>query len=132
MSKRRKRRRQAFINRMNQILQDNPGMSIEKAKADTSVEVRKALLHADEVAATKEDHILAFEDALFKRRTIDQPAVAKKEVKTAAVEDSKPAAKAAPKKAPKAKKAKTITKAKKTTTTKAKKRTARKATKKAV
>jgi len=64
MSKRRKRRRLAWINRFNEVIKENPGISTAAAKQKTEQDVRSALLHADKVATTREQHQKIFEETL--------------------------------------------------------------------
>ena len=71
MSKRRKRRRLAFINRMNEIIKENPTLSLDKAKTRTAIEVKSALRHADKTAPhNREEHTKVFEDTLFSRNKV--------------------------------------------------------------
>ena len=71
MSKRRKRRRLAFINRMNEIIKENPTLSLDKAKTRTAIEVKSALRHADKTAPhNREEHTKVFEDTLFGRKEV--------------------------------------------------------------
>ena len=71
MSKRRKRRRMAFINRMNQIAKENPTLSIDKVKTRTAIEVKNALREADRTAPhSREEHAKVFEDTLFGKNDV--------------------------------------------------------------
>ena len=71
MSKRRKRRRMAFITRMNEIIRENPTLSLDKAKTRTAIEVKSALRHADKTAPhNREEHTKVFEDTLFGKNKV--------------------------------------------------------------
>lgn len=140
MSKRRKRRRMAFINRMNEILKENPTLSLDKAKTRTAIEVKSALRHADKTAPhNREEHTKVFEDTLFGRNKITSTTTATTKTTTpttttAQTTTTKPATtKTSTTKTKAAPKPKPTTRAEKTTTsrTTTKKRTTTKRTKKA-
>jgi cell division protein FtsN len=142
MSKRRKRRRMAFINRMNEIIKDNPTLSLDKVKTRTAIEVKSALRHADKTAPhDREEHTKVFEDTLFGRNktttttTTTPTTTTKTTTTTAQTTTDKPTTttKTSATKTKAAPKPKPTTRAKKTTTgnTTTKKRTTTKRTKKA-
>ena len=119
MSKRRKRRRIAFFNRMNEIREENPALSLDAAKTRTSIEVKNALREADRVAPhSREEHAKVFEDTLFSRNK-----VASTTTTTTTKPKSTTKTKSKTTTATKAKKSTTKAKSKTTTTTKAKKST---------
>ena len=125
MSKRRKRRRLAFINRMNEIIKENPTLSIDKAKTRTAIEVKSALRHADKTAPhSREEHNKVFEDTLFGRNKITTTTKPTTTTTKAKPKTSTTTTKAKPKTT-------TTTRAKKSTTATTKKRTTTKRTKKA-
>ena len=131
MAKRRKRRRIAFINRMNEIIKENPNMGLEQVKTRTAIEVKNALRVADRSAPhDREEHSRIFEDTLFSRNKTTATTKPK-----AATNDPTTTTKTATAKTKAAPKPKTATRAKKTTakntTTTTKKRTTTKRTKKA-
>ena len=144
MSKRRKRRRLAFINRMNEIIKENPTLSLDKAKTRTAIEVKSALRHADKTAPhSREEHTKVFEDTLFNRNKVVSTTTTtrtttpttKTTTTKAQTTTTKPTTttKTTTTKTKAAPKTKPATKAKKTTTdnTKTKKRTTTRRTKKA-
>ena len=84
MSKRRKRRRLAFINRLTEVFNENPGISLEAAKQLTEKDVRKALRRADHLTTDREEHQRIFEETLsssskVKEETTTQPTLTKVE-----------------------------------------------------
>ena len=128
MAKRRKRRRIAWINRLNSVLKENPGMSIEEAKIRTEEDVRAAVRRADWLANTKDEHLQILEDTL---NNLDKP---KEEAPKVEEKVEAPVIKKIEPQAPKTKKAvakpktkKTVAKAK-PTTTKSKKASTKKTT----
>ena len=148
MSKRRKRRRIAFFNRMNEIREENPTLSLDAAKTRTSIEVKNALREADRVAPhSREEHAKVFEDTLFRRNRVTSTTTTtstttpttktttKEQTTTSKPTISKPTTttKTTTTKTKAAPKPKPATRAKKTTTdnTKTKKRTTTRRTKKA-
>lgn len=121
MSKRRKRRRLAWMNRFNQVLKQNPGISISAAKQKTEDDVRTALRRADFLAKSRQEHQKIFEETLDKFNAPNE-VEAKKVSEPVKVEPAKP--KTTTKKPATAKKTTTTKKTttrKKTTTTKTKK-----------
>ena len=147
MSKRRKRRRMAFINRMNQIAKENPTLSIDKVKTRTAIEVKNALREADRTAPhSREEHAKVFEDTLFGKNNVTStttttrtpaPTTTRTTTTKAQTTTTKPTTttKTTTTKTKAAPKPKPTTRAKKTTTgkttTTTKKRTTTKRTKKA-
>jgi len=128
MAKRRKRRRIAWINRLNSVLKENPGMSIEEAKIRTEEDVRAAVRRADWLANTKDEHLQILEDTL---NNLDKP---KEQAPKVEEKVEAPVIKKIEPQAPKTKKAvakpktkKTVAKAK-PTTTKSKKASTKKTT----
>jgi len=74
MAKRRKRRRMAFLNRMRDIMEENPLMPMSRAKTQTESEVKAALRIADSKARyDREEHHRIFEETLFGKKTITTP-----------------------------------------------------------
>ena len=123
MSKRRKRRRLAFINRMNEIIKENPTLSLDKVKTRSAIEVKSALRHADKTAPhSREEHTKVFEDTLFGRNKITTTAKPTTTTTKAKPKTSTTTTKAKPKTT-------TTTRAKKPTTATTKKRTTTKRTK---
>ena len=125
MSKRRKRRRLAFITRMREIARENPNLALEQVKTQTAIEVKNALREADRTAPhSREEHHKVFEDTLFSKNKATSTTTTKAEAKTTTTK-AKPkttTTKAKPKTTTKTKaKPKTATKSKTTTATKAKK-----------
>jgi len=64
MSKRRKRRRLAWINRFQEIIKENPGITTDTAKQLTEMDMQKALNRADFLAKTREQHQEIIEETL--------------------------------------------------------------------
>lgn len=105
------------MSRFNQILKQNPGISVSEAKQKTEEDVRTALRRADFLAKSRQEHQKIFEETLDNFNAPNE-VEAKKVSEPVKVEPAKP--KATTKK-PTAKKATTAKKpatAKKTTTTK--------------
>jgi len=74
MAKRRKRRRIAFLNRMRDMMKEDPSLPLDRAKTLTEVEVKQALRVADAKARhDKEEHHRVFEKTLFGKKTITTP-----------------------------------------------------------
>ena len=129
MAKRRKRRRIAWINRLNSVLKENPGMSIEEAKVRTEEDVRAAVRRADWLANTKDEHLQILEHTL---NNLDKP---KEQAPKVEEKVEAPVIKKVEPQAPKTKKKtvakpktkKTVAKAK-PTTTKSKKASTKKTT----
>ena len=117
MAKRRKRRRIAWINRLNSVLKENPGMSIEEAKVITEEDVRAAVRRADWLANTKEEHLQILEHTL---KNLDKPKEqapkVEENVEAPVIKKIKPQAPKTKKAVAKPKTKKTVAKAKPTTT----------------
>lgn len=122
MSKRRKRRRLAFINRMREIAKENPNLALEQVKTQTAIEVKNALREADRTAPhSREEHHKVFEDTLFSRNKITSTTT--KPTTTTKTTATKTKAAPKSKSTTRAKKSTTKAKSKTTTATKAKKST---------
>jgi len=128
MAKRRKRRRIAWINRLNSVMKENPGMSIEEAKIRTEEDVRAAVRRADWLANTKDEHLRILEDTL---ENIDKPKdrapKVEEKVEVPVIKKIEPQAPKIKKAVAKPKTKKTVAKAK-PTTTKSKKASTKKTT----
>jgi len=74
MSKRRKRRRLAWINRFQEVIQENPGITTAAAKEKTEQDMRKALNRADFLAETREQHQQIVEETLqgFRKQPVQE------------------------------------------------------------
>jgi len=130
MAKRRKRRRMAFIEKMNQIQKENPTMTIERVKTITEVEVKKALRIADHKEPyDREEHHRVFRDTLL-NDTTDTARPTTTTATTTTVTKAKPKTSTTTTK-PKTSTTKTTTKRTKKPTTATKKQTVTKRTKKA-
>ena len=134
MAKRRKRRRIAWINRLNQVMKENPGMSIEEAKHRTEEDVRAAVRRADWLATSKDDHLNIFEDTLKnlgnKKEQKVEVAKVKEEVEAPVITKIEPAVPSPTKTVAKPKTKKTVAKAKPTKAKSKKTTTKKKATRK--
>ena len=128
MAKRRKRRRIAWINRLNSVMKENPGMSIEEAKIRTEEDVRAAVRRADWLANTKEEHLQILEDTLKNTDKLkDQTPKVEEKVEVPVIKKIEPQAPKTKKAVAKPKAKKTVAKAK-STTTKSKKASTKKTT----
>ena len=134
MSKRRKRRRLAFINRMNEIAKENPHLGLEQIKTRTAIEIKNALREADRTAPhSREEHHKVFEDTLFSRNKVTSTTTTPTTTKTTTTKaQTTTTTKTTTTKTKAAPKPKSTTRAKKTTTSKptTKQRTTTKRTKK--
>jgi len=128
MAKRRKRRRIAWINRLNSVLKENPGMSIEEAKIRTEEDVRAAVRRADWLANTKDEHLQILEDTLDNLdKPKEQAPKVEEKVEAPVIKKIEPQAPKTKKAVAKPKTKKTVAKAK-PTTTKSKKASTKKTT----